>query len=139
MSDAQGRLEALGFGAADAAILAAHFADAERQGRAGHGLARIDWLATLPDLDPAARPERTLAEPGYEHWHGRGALGYLTLEAIVRAQLADPPERSRLVVATVAFPTGHLGYWTRRLAKDGGLVAVLTAASPPRLAHPDGG
>ena len=31
-----------------------------------------------------------------------------------------------------------LGYWVRRLA-DGGLAAALTATSPPRLAHPDGG
>ena len=31
-----------------------------------------------------------------------------------------------------------LGYWVRRLARAG-LVAVLTATSPPRLAHPDGG
>ena len=31
-----------------------------------------------------------------------------------------------------------LGHWTRRLA-DGGLVAVLTATSPRRLGHPDGG
>src|SRR5206468_7841923 len=36
------------------------------------------------------------------------------------------------------FPTGMLGYWVRRLA-DGGLVAALTATSPPRLAHPEGG
>jgi LDH2 family malate/lactate/ureidoglycolate dehydrogenase len=31
-----------------------------------------------------------------------------------------------------------LGYWARKLA-DGGLVAALTATSPPRLGHPDGG
>jgi hypothetical protein len=31
-----------------------------------------------------------------------------------------------------------LGHYTRKLA-DAGLVAVLTATSPPRLAHPDGG
>ena len=31
-----------------------------------------------------------------------------------------------------------LGYWARRLA-EGGLLAVLTATSPPRLGHPDGG
>jgi LDH2 family malate/lactate/ureidoglycolate dehydrogenase len=138
LSETQARIEALGFAAEDAATLAAHFEDAERHGRAGHGLARIDWLATLPDLDPAAHPERTLAEPAYEQWRGNGALGYLTLEEIVRAQLADPPERSRVVVAADAFPTGHLGYWTRRLA-EGGLVAALTATSPPRLPHPDGG
>jgi LDH2 family malate/lactate/ureidoglycolate dehydrogenase len=31
-----------------------------------------------------------------------------------------------------------LGYWVRRLA-EGGLAAALTATSPARLAHPDGG
>jgi hypothetical protein len=31
-----------------------------------------------------------------------------------------------------------LGHYVRRLA-DGGLVALLTATSPARLAHPDGG
>ena len=38
-------------------MLADHFLDAERRGKLGHGLARIDWLATLEGLDPAARPE----------------------------------------------------------------------------------
>jgi LDH2 family malate/lactate/ureidoglycolate dehydrogenase len=42
------------------------------------------------------------------------------------------------VVAERCFPTGMLGHWVRRLA-DGGLVAVLTATSPRRLSHPDGG
>ena len=65
-------------------------------------------------------------------------LGYLVLAAVCDSQLADPPRRTRLVVASPCFPTGVLGYWTRRLA-EGGLVAVLTATSPPRLAHPDGG
>jgi hypothetical protein len=31
-----------------------------------------------------------------------------------------------------------LGHWVRRLA-EGGLVAALTATSPPRLPHPEGG
>jgi malate/lactate dehydrogenase-like protein len=31
-----------------------------------------------------------------------------------------------------------LGYWVRKLA-EGGLVAALTATSPVRLGHPDGG
>jgi hypothetical protein len=43
-----------------------------------------------------------------------------------------------VVVAAGCFPTGMLGYWVRRLAQ-GGLVAALTATSPPRLGHPDGG
>ena len=79
-----------------------------------------------------------LAEEGYERWESHGALGYLTLAAIVEAQLAGPPARARVVVARECFPTGVLGYWARRLA-DGGLVAALTATSPPRLAHPGGG
>ena len=132
------RLRRLGLSEADAAVLADHFLDAEARGRAGHGLSRLDWLETRPALEPGARPERVAAEPGFERWEGRGALGYLTLAAIVDAQLADPPSRARVIVAADCFPTGVLGYWARRLA-NGGLVAVLTATSPPRLAHPDGG
>ncbi|HWB55682.1 MAG TPA: Ldh family oxidoreductase [Gaiellaceae bacterium] len=136
--DAAARLAALGFGEREAGILADHFLAADARGRRGHGVGRIGWLATLPDLDPSARPERVVGEEGYERWESRGALGYLTLAAIVDAQLASPPARARLVVARDCFPTGVLGYWARRLA-DGGLVAALTATSPPRLAHPDGG
>ena len=132
------RLAALGFRDADVEVLARHFEDAEARGKRGHGLSRVDWLASLPDLDPQARPERLVTEPGYERWDGRGALGYLTLAAIVAAQLADPPSRARVVVASNCFPTGMLGHWVRQLA-EGGLVGALTATSPPRLAHPDGG
>jgi LDH2 family malate/lactate/ureidoglycolate dehydrogenase len=132
------RIRALGFSEADAATLADHFLDAERRGKAGHGLARVDWLETLTDLHPEARPERVVAEPGFERWDGRGALGYLTLAAICAGQLADPPAHARVIVASHCFPTGMLGYWARKLA-DGGLVAALTATSPPRLGHPDGG
>jgi LDH2 family malate/lactate/ureidoglycolate dehydrogenase len=130
-------LRGLGFEDREAGILADHFLDAERRGKQGHGLSRVEWLKTQP-IDPAARPERLVAEPGYERWDGRGALGYLTLAAICSAQLEEPPERARVVVASNCFPTGMLGYWTRRLA-EGGLVAALTATSPPRLAHPEGG
>jgi LDH2 family malate/lactate/ureidoglycolate dehydrogenase len=92
----------------------------------------------LPDLDPSAEPRRVAAEPGYERWDGNGAVGYVTLSRITDAQLAEPPERARLVVASHCFPTGFLGYWVRKLA-NGGLVAALTATSPPRLGSPDGG
>jgi L-2-hydroxycarboxylate dehydrogenase (NAD+) len=132
------RLRRIGFSEADAQTLADHFLDAERRGKAGHGLLRIDWLAELPGLDPSARPQRVAAEPGYERWDGRGAVGYLTLAAICDAQLAEPPTPARVVVASRCFPTGALGYWVRRLA-NGGLAAALTATSPARLASPGGG
>jgi LDH2 family malate/lactate/ureidoglycolate dehydrogenase len=60
------------------------------------------------------------------------------LAKIVEAQLADPPDRARLIVAADTFPTGMLGYWVRKLAQ-GGLVAALTATSPARLGSPTGG
>jgi (2R)-3-sulfolactate dehydrogenase (NADP+) len=137
VESAVARLRALGFSDSDASVLAGHFLDAERRGKKSHGLARIDWLETLPDIDPTARPSRVLADSGYERWDGAGALGYLTLAAICDAILADPPERARAVVASRCFPTGSLGYWVRRLA-DGGLAAALTTTSPRRLASPDG-
>jgi (2R)-3-sulfolactate dehydrogenase (NADP+) len=136
--DARPRLQALGFDAADVETLAAHFLAAEEHGQTGHGLARIEWLESWPELDVAARPRRVVSEPAYERWDGNGALGYLTLAAVVTAQLDAPPNRARLVVCSQTFPTGTLGYWARQLA-DGGLVALLTATSPRRLPSPAGG
>ena len=133
------RLSGLGFSDADARTLAAHFLDAEARGKKGHGLSRVGWLTTRPvEFDPAARPSRLVQEDAYERWDGKRTLGYLVLAAIVDAQLTDPPAEARLVVAQRCFPTGALGYWARKLA-EAGLIAVLTATSPPRLAHPEGG
>jgi len=136
--EARPRLAALGFDDHDVDVLARHFLAAEERGSTGHGLSRVEWLESWDALETAAKPERAVAEPGYERWESRGALGYLVLDAIVDAQLADPPARARLVVANETFPTGALGYWARRLA-DGGLVTALTATSPRRLSHPQGG
>jgi LDH2 family malate/lactate/ureidoglycolate dehydrogenase len=136
--DARSRLAALGFGDADVETLADHFLWAERKGLEGHGLARIAWLETWDELETHARPQRVATEPGYERWDGNGALGYLTLAAVVEAQIETPPEPARLVVCSRTFPTGALGYWARRLA-DAGLVAALTATSPRRLPSPQGG
>jgi LDH2 family malate/lactate/ureidoglycolate dehydrogenase len=132
------RLSALGFSEADAAVLADHFLAAEASGRTGHGLARVAWLESWPELETRAQPVRAVSEPGYERWDGNGALGYLVLNAIVEGQLAEPPATARLVVAGRTFPTGMLGHWARKLA-EGGLVAVITATSPRRLGHPEGG
>jgi LDH2 family malate/lactate/ureidoglycolate dehydrogenase len=136
--EARARLAELGFSTEDVETLAAHFEAAERRGKVGHGFSRIEWLATLPGLDPGARPRLVRSEAGFSHWDGNGALGYLTVAAACRAILDAPPEHARLVVASRCFPTGVLGHWARLLA-DGGLLAVVTATSPARLAHPDGG
>jgi LDH2 family malate/lactate/ureidoglycolate dehydrogenase len=133
-----GRLRALGFGEADAQELWAHFDGAERRGKQGHGHARIPWLEGLEGYDASAEPTLLEEEDGFQRWHGRGAIGYLVLGRVVRAQLASPPAHARLVVCERTFPTGMLGHHVRRLA-EGGLVGVLTATSPPRLGHPDGG
>jgi (2R)-3-sulfolactate dehydrogenase (NADP+) len=136
--EAYERLRALGFAEEQAGVLLEHFSDAERRGKLGHGFSRVEWLDTLPDIDPAARPEKVSSAPGFDRWEGRGALGYLTLAAICADLEAAPPEPARVVVAADCFPTGMLGHWVRRLARAG-LAAMLTATSPARLAHPAGG
>ncbi|MEX2645457.1 MAG: Ldh family oxidoreductase [Gaiellaceae bacterium] len=136
--EARARLLALGFAEEAAGVLFAHFADAEARGKLGHGFSRIEWLETLPGVRPEARPEKVSASPGFDRWEGRGALGYLTLAAICADLEASPPEPARVVVAADCFPTGMLGHYVRRLA-EAGLVALLTATSPARLPHPDGG
>ena len=132
------RIVALGFSEAAADVLAEHFLAAEASGRSGHGLTRVAWLETWPELETEAQPVRVVCETGYERWDGNGALGYLVLNSVVQAQLSDPPPTARVVVAGRTFPTGVLGYWARKLA-DGGLVAAVTATSPRRLGHPQGG
>ena len=139
-ADAIARLRAQGLSETDTAAVVEHLVTADRMGRAGHGLARIEWFEGLlgDSIDPRGRPQRVERVDGFERWHGGGALGYVTLAAICDALLAEPPARARLVVAEACFPTGVLGAWARRLA-DAGLVAVVTATSPRRLPHPDGG
>jgi LDH2 family malate/lactate/ureidoglycolate dehydrogenase len=135
--EARSRLAGMGFGAPAIDALVAHFEYADAHGKTWHGLMRVAWLATL-ELDPTARPLLIESEEGFERWDGHGALGYLVLEEIVRATLADPPRRARVIVARRCFPSGVLGYWARRLA-DGGLAAALTATSPRRLRDPETG
>ena len=135
--DVLARLAELGFSEDDAGVLADHFLDAERRGKPSHGLVRVEWLASQ-SRDPRASARRVVAEPAFERWDGNGAFGYLTLAAICDAQLASPPARVRIVVASDAFPLGMLGYWVRQLA-SGGLVALLTSTSPRRLGSPEGG
>ena len=72
--EARARLQALGLGEAAAEALLVHFEDAELRGKRGHGLTRVAWLESL-DFDPAARPHRVLADPGFERWSGNGNVG----------------------------------------------------------------
>jgi len=118
----------------------AHLSEADEAGKQGHGLARLTWLEGLlaETHDPSAVPERLERGESFERWHGRGALGYLTLAAVCGAIETDPPARVRLVVCEACFPSGVLGAWARRLA-NAGLVALVTATSPRRLPHPAGG
>lgn len=136
-AEAHARIRALGLSEADAAALAAHFADAERRGKGTHGFARVPWLESQ-GIDPTARPVHLGARSGIERWDGAGALGYLVLATICDRITSTRPAEPCLVVAERCFPTGVLGYWVRLLA-EAGYIAVLTATSPPRLPHPDGG
>ncbi len=137
-AEALGRLTGLGFAEDDAHTLVDHFIDADRRGKPSHGVARIEWLETLPDLEPAAKPAKVVSTPSFDLWEGRGALGYLALSAVCEDLESSPPSLVKVVAAAQCFPTGMLGYWVRRLA-HAGLASLLTATSPARLGHPDGG
>jgi LDH2 family malate/lactate/ureidoglycolate dehydrogenase len=138
--EAHARLQALGFRRRDALTLIEHFEDADRRGKHGHGFSRLEWLESVEGLeyDPAARPVAEERRDGYERWNGNRAIGYVALRDVVESQVEAPPTPARLVVVRDCFPTGMLGHYVRRLC-DAGLVGVLTATSPARLAHPDGG
>lgn len=139
-AEALSRLERAGLAPADAEVVVDHLEGADAAGKHGHGLARVAWLERLlrEEIDPTGRPVRLEQSASFERWHGRGALGYLTLHAACEATVGDPPERVRLVVCESCFPTGVLGAWALSLA-EAGLVAVVTATSPRRLPHPAGG
>ena len=132
------RLLGLGFDSGDAESLWEHFDDAERRGKPGHGHARIEWLETQQGFDPEARPIATVESDAFERWDANGTIGYLALRTAAQWTIDEPPEHARLVVLDRCFPTGMLGHYARLLA-GAGLVSVLTATSPPRLGHPDGG
>ena len=127
------RLQALGFEEADAQALWEHFDDAEQRGKLGHGYSRIVWLESQTGFDPQAKPRLVEQGDGFERWDARGAIGYLVMLAAVARAISSPPERARLIVCDRTFPTGMLGYYARVLASQG-LVALVTATSPARLA-----
>jgi LDH2 family malate/lactate/ureidoglycolate dehydrogenase len=132
------RLRALGFEHGDAESLWEHFDDAERRGKPSHGHARIEWLETQDGFDPQASPIAVEEADAFRRYDANGAIGYLALRTVVHRTIEEPPAHARLVVVEQCFPTGMLGHYARLLA-GAGLVSVLTATSPPRLGHPDGG
>ena len=101
MEPVAARLCEIGFSEADAQTLADHFVDAERRGKPSHGLSRIDWLAGLPDLDATARPVRLLEDSGYERWDGNGAVGYLTLGALLAGAAAQRRQQGYILGVAV--------------------------------------
>jgi LDH2 family malate/lactate/ureidoglycolate dehydrogenase len=135
---AEARLAELGFDAPARALLAEHYLDAELCGQPSHGLERVRWLASLDGLDPGARPSLVERQDGLARWNAAGVVGYLALAEALDAEAADPPRGARVVVVERCYPTGRLGWFAQRPARAG-LLCLLTATSPPRLPHPDGG
>ena len=138
--EALARLRALGFAEDDAQRLWAHFADAEARGKQSHGFSRVEWLETR-GARPVGASRTLLVErgPGFQRWHGGGAIGYLVLEAVVRAQLAASAGGG----ARSSSASGRSRPGCSAPACAGSPTAAssraLTATSPPRLGHPDGG
>ena len=135
-----GRLRALGFGEDDAQALWEHF-DARRAAAGSSGTATRGSRGsrTHDGLRPVGRAATARGRvDGFERWDGSGAIGYLVLGRLVRAQLESPPERARLIVCERTFPTGMLGHYVRRLA-EGGLVGAAHGDVPGRGSARRGG
>jgi LDH2 family malate/lactate/ureidoglycolate dehydrogenase len=132
------RLRGLGFDDRTATLIGDHYLDAELRGAATHGIERLRWLADLVGLDPLARPALAGRSDGLARWDAAGAVGYVALADALDAECRVPLTGARLVVVEECFPTGRLGWFAERVAA-GGLVCLLTATSPARIAHPDGG
>jgi len=132
------RLQALGFDGRVAALIGEHYVDAELRGAATHGLERLRWLAGQGGIDPAARPTQIERTDSVSRWDAASAVGYAALADVLAAEVRMPPTGARLVVVERCFPTGRLGWFAERVAADG-LVCLLTATSPARIAHPGGG
>jgi LDH2 family malate/lactate/ureidoglycolate dehydrogenase len=132
------RLRGLGFDERTATLIGGHYLDAELRGAATHGLERLRWLAGRDDVDPLARPALVRRGDGMAVWDGAGAVGYVALADALDAECRVPLTGARLVVVEDCFPTGRLGWFGERVAARG-LVCLLTATSPARIAHPEGG
>ena len=133
-----GRLRGLGFDERTATLIGEHYLDAELRGAATHGLERLQWLAEQGGFDAAARPAQIERTDSVSRWDAAGAVGYAALADVLAAEVKTPPTGARFVVVERCFPTGRLGWFAERVAGDG-LVCLLTATSPARIAHPDGG
>ena len=99
---------------------------------------RLRWLAAQRDIDPAARPAHIERTDSSSRWDAAGAVGYAALAEVIASEVKTPPTGARLVVVERCFPTGRLGWFAERAAAAG-LVCLLTATSPARIAHPGGG
>ena len=133
-----GRLRGLGVDTRAAGLIGEHYIDAELRGAATHGLERLRWLAGRPGLHPHARPALRRRGDGIAVLDAGDAVGYVALAEALDAECAAAVTGARLVVVEGCFPTGRLGWFGERVAARG-LVCLLTATSPARIAHPDGG
>jgi LDH2 family malate/lactate/ureidoglycolate dehydrogenase len=131
-------LRGLGFDDRTGRLIGDHYLDAELRGARTHGLERLRWLAGRVDLDPLARPALVRRADGLATWDAAGAVGYVALADALDAECRVALTGGRLVVVEDCFPTGRLGWFAERTAARG-LVCLLTATSPARITHPDGG
>ena len=135
--EARARLAALGFAADDVETLVRPLRR-RRAARQARPRPRADRVAGDAELRPACA-SREDASHSRDSTAGSRRARSATSCSRRSAPSSPRPSRGRSrVVAADAFPTGHLGYWVRWLA-EAGLVALMTASSPARLAHPDGG
>ena len=111
-------------------------------GSTGHGLSRVPWLEQLlrgRERDPAAQPERIERTDGLERWDGtRGARLPHAGRDLQRRRSPIRPSAPVSSLRRRASPQACSAHGPGG-SRTPGFVAVVTATSPRRLPHPDGG
>jgi LDH2 family malate/lactate/ureidoglycolate dehydrogenase len=136
---AEGALRGIGYGDADARIIADHVIDAALCGYEYSGLAKILNIPESEHFRMPRRPIRVLRETSVSlAFDGGNNVGMLTLfhaaEATIRKAAAHGVA---LVSVTDAFMSGRSAYYVEMIAKAG-FVAIHTAASSGLVAPPGG-
>lgn len=124
-----------------ACVTAEHLIYAEQAGKSDHGLIRLHYLLrsfrpfgeiVMPPVPRSPSPGRVLTD-------GTGHIGYVVVHDGLYAGIREAKRYgSCLATAANAYPSGMLGHWAAMAAAEG-VVSVIMASSPARVAAPGGG
>jgi len=131
-------VETWGYGADDAAFLAASLVDANLRGVDSHGVIRLpayERRITERLVDPAAAPVVSI-DGSVVRVDANGSAGQIATRAALEAAL-ELSRRTGIAAAAVRGSThfGAAGFYARRLAEQGAVALVVSNSEPIVVPH----